>query len=90
MNFYAKLAIAAIIIGGSFAFLWKQGYLQRLTTYVEATREELKKCSWPTRDELWQSTVLVFVVMAALGIFTVGADFVILKIVRVLMTGAGN
>ena len=90
MNFYAKLAIAALVVGGAFAFLWKQGYLLRLTAYVEATREELKKCSWPTRDELWQSTVLIFVVMAALGAFTVGSDFVILKIVRALMTGIGN
>ena len=90
MNFYAKLAIAAVIIGGLFAFLWKQGYLLRLTAYVEATREELKKCSWPTRDELWQSTVLIFIVMASLGVFTVGADFIILKLVRVLMGGASN
>lgn len=90
MNFYVKLAIAAVIIGGLFAFLWKQGYLLRLTAYVEATREELKKCSWPTRDELWQSTVLIFIVMASLGVFTVGADFIILKLVRVLMGGASN
>jgi preprotein translocase subunit SecE len=90
VNFYVKLAIAAVIIGGLFAFLWKQGYLLRLTAYVEATREELKKCSWPTRDELWQSTVLIFIVMASLGVFTVGADFIILKLVRVLMGGASN
>ena len=90
MNFYVKLAITAVIIGGLFAFLWKQGYLLRFTAYVEATREELKKCSWPTRDELWQSTVLIFIVMASLGVFTVGADFLILKLVRVLMGGASN
>lgn len=90
MNFYAKLAVAAVIIGGLFAFLWKQGYLLRLAAYVEATREELKKCSWPTREELWQSTVLILVVMGALGVFTLGADFIILRVVRVLMTGTGN
>jgi len=90
VNFYAKLAVAAVIIGGLFAFLWKQGYLLRLTAYVEATREELRKCSWPTRDELWQSTILILVVMGCLGLFTLSSDFLILGLVRVLMGGASN
>ncbi len=36
---------------------------------------ELKKASWPTRAELWDSTVVVIVASALLGLFTSIADF---------------
>src|ERR1044072_1683032 len=36
----------------SFAILWWQGQLKRLAACVEETREELKKCTWPSWDEL--------------------------------------
>jgi preprotein translocase SecE subunit len=73
-------AIAAI-----FAFAWKQGHLARLTTYVAATQQELKKCNWPSRDELIQSTVLIFIVIGLLGLFTMTSDFVVTSFVQVLI-----
>ncbi len=36
---------------------------------------ELQKASWPTRQELWDSTVVVIVASALLGLFTSIADF---------------
>ena len=84
-KFYIQLLIWAVVVGGAFALLWKQGYLARLANYVGETREELRKCSWPTRDELWQSTMLIAVVMFSLGIFTIVVDFVVLKFVRSLL-----
>ncbi|NDC79241.1 MAG: preprotein translocase subunit SecE [Chitinophagia bacterium] len=57
----------------------------KIATYLEETREELRKCNWPARDELWNSTVLVFLVIVALGLFTIGSDYVILKAVRSLL-----
>ena len=36
---------------------------------------ELLKASWPTRQELWDSTVVVIVASALLGLFTSIADF---------------
>ena len=38
------------------------------------TREELSKCSWPTRDELRGSTWMVLVAVFLLGTFTFLAD----------------
>jgi preprotein translocase subunit SecE len=84
-KFYIQLLVWAFVIGGAFAFLWKQGYLVRLSAYVGETREELKKCSWPSRAELWQSTVLIAVVMFSLGLFTIVVDFIVLKFVRFLL-----
>jgi len=41
---------------------------------VQETRVELEKCSWPTWEELKGSTLLVFISIALLGIFTVVVD----------------
>jgi preprotein translocase subunit SecE len=37
--------------------------------------DELKKASWPTRQELWDSTVVVIVACLLLGLFTSIVDF---------------
>ncbi|HUL53678.1 MAG TPA: preprotein translocase subunit SecE [Opitutaceae bacterium] len=36
---------------------------------------ELQKASWPTRQELWDSTVVVIVATLLLGLFTSITDF---------------
>ena len=64
-------------MGVIFAFLWWKGYLLRLSNYIQQTREELRKCTWPTWDELEGSTVVVLMSIVLLGGFTmvVGYDF---------------
>ena len=82
MNEYVKLAIWAGVIGAVFAFLWWQGHLGRMRTYVLETREELRKCTWPSWNELKGSTLVVMISIGILGIFTVGTDFFLTLIVR--------
>jgi preprotein translocase SecE subunit len=53
--------------------------------HVSATQQELKKCNWPSRDELIQSTVLIFVVIGLLGLFTMTSDFVVVSFVQALI-----
>ena len=84
-EFYIQLSVAAVIIGGAFIIAWKQGLLEHLAVYLGQTRDELRKCQWPTRPELFQYTTLIFVAVAALGIFTVGADYILLQVVRRLL-----
>ena len=74
MNDLITLLIWVAVIGVIFAVLWRTGQLVRLSTYVQETREELKKCTWPTWDELKGSTVVVVVSTALLGGFTVLVD----------------
>ena len=74
MNDLITLFIWVAVIGVIFAVLWRTGQLVRLSTYVQETREELKKCTWPTWDELKGSTVVVVVSTALLGAFTVLVD----------------
>ena len=80
MNNWTHIAIWAVVIGGLFGLLWWQGQIQRLAVYVQQTREELRKCSWPTWDELKGSTVLIIVMIALLGGFVVVIDRVLFTI----------
>jgi preprotein translocase subunit SecE len=68
------LLIWAVIIGTAFAYCWWKGYLQQLTNYVQQTREELRKCTWPTWDELKGSTVVITISIVVLGGFIVLID----------------
>ena len=44
---------------------------------MQETREELRKCTWPTWDELKGSTVVVMISILLLGVFTVVVDLVL-------------
>ncbi len=77
MSDTAKILIWVVVVGAVFAFLWWQGHLQRFATYVQQTREELKKCTWPNWDELKGSTVVVMISIALLSLFTVAVDWVL-------------
>jgi preprotein translocase subunit SecE len=68
----------------AFAYLWRNGYLTRFSNYLKETREELKKCTWPTWEELRGSTVVVMISILLLGLFTVGVDLVLLLVVNTL------
>jgi preprotein translocase subunit SecE len=68
------------LIGAAFAILWWQGQLKRLAAYVAETREELKKCTWPTWDELKGSTVVVSVAILLMGAFTVLVDQILFQV----------
>ncbi|HTI68860.1 MAG TPA: preprotein translocase subunit SecE [Candidatus Limnocylindria bacterium] len=83
-KFNINLLIWVVVIGVVFAIVWKQGYLTRISTYVQETRDELKKCAWPNQAELWQSTLLILTTVALMGLFTVCVDFVILRFVTLL------
>ena len=85
MNEYWKLGIWVAVIGGAFLFLWRKGYLLRMSNYVVETREELKKCTWPSVDELKGSTVVVMITLAILGAFTVGIDFIVSTLLRLIL-----
>ena len=73
------------VIGAFFAFLWHKGYLMALSRFVGETREELRKCSWPSKEELKGSTVVVLVATVVVGLFTVGVDVVVMTILDWLL-----
>jgi len=79
-----KILIWVLVIGAVFGVLWWQGQLKRLQAFVAETREELRKCTWPTWDELKGSTILVSVTIFLLGAFTVAVDWIASQLILVL------
>jgi len=72
------IAVLAII----FFILWRKGSLLRFSHYVAKTREELRKCTWPTKEELKSSTWVIIFGSLLIGLYTVGVDFVISSFIR--------
>jgi preprotein translocase subunit SecE len=85
MSEYTGLIIWTVVVAVVFAAMWRKGYLAKIANYFALTREELKKCSWPTWSELRSSTMVVLVATIILGTFTVAADLVIGSIVRFIL-----
>jgi preprotein translocase subunit SecE len=83
-NEYLGLIIWGVVIAAVFGFLWSKGYLVKIRNYIEETQEELKKCSWPNREELKGSTVVVMVTITLLGLFTVGVDWLLASLMRLI------
>jgi preprotein translocase SecE subunit len=70
-----------VVVGVLFVVLWRKGYLMRISKYVLETREELRKCTWPSVEELKGSTVVILLTIVLLGGFIVGIDFVISQVI---------
>ena len=82
MSDLVKLLLWVIVVGVLFGVLWWKGYLLRISNYVIETREELRKCTWPSMDELKGSTVVIMVTIVLLGGFIVCVDLVISRLIR--------
>jgi preprotein translocase subunit SecE len=61
-----------MVLGGLIAglvLLYWSAPGKELWTYVQASRVELRKMVWPTRQETWRTTLVVFVFVMALAVF---------------------
>ena len=74
------IIVWVVLIGGIFIWMWRAGHIARIADYVRLTREELKKCTWPTWDELKGSTAVVAFSIFLLGGFTVLVDQVFFRV----------
>ena len=55
--------------------------MTRLRRYVAESWSELKKVTWPTRIQVRNLTVLVFVISALIGVFIAAVDFVFFQLI---------
>ena len=62
------LAVLAGLATGVVFLYWSQPG-RSLWDYVQASRVELRKMVWPTRQETWRTTLVVFIFVLALGVF---------------------
>ena len=59
--------------------------LARLSMFMAGIREEMKQVSWPSREELVGSALVVFVGVALLAIYISACDFLLSKAAAVLL-----
>jgi preprotein translocase subunit SecE len=53
-----------------------------LKTFLGEVKIELKKCTWPTRQELLGSTMVVVISVLILGVFVGLSDTVLMGLLR--------
>ena len=60
--------------------------MERIRRFIDEAWSELKKVSWPTREQTRNLTVLVLVVSAAVGIYITVFDVIFTQAVQLLTT----
>jgi len=81
------IVLAALVLGVLVGLQSYQG--KTLWAFVQSARIELRKVVWPNRQETMQVTIVVFVMVLALGLFFWGLDTVLGLLTRWL-TGYGE
>jgi len=62
--------------------------VERIRRFLQEAWSELKKVSWPTREQTRNLTVLVFVVSLAVGLYITFFDFLFYQAVQFLAQGS--
>jgi preprotein translocase subunit SecE len=60
------------------------GWLGRARTFLVEVRAELGRVTWPTRREVWATTVVVILISALFGIYLYFIDLILTWVVRSL------
>ena len=56
-----------------------------LVQYLRETSQEMKRVSWPARDQLWESTVIVIVTVAIITVCTFIVDKILDTFVKLII-----
>jgi preprotein translocase subunit SecE len=54
----------------------------KISTFLQAVRAEMKKVTWPSRPRIIRSTLIVLITIAIFGIFIGGIDFMFFQILK--------
>jgi preprotein translocase subunit SecE len=63
---------------------------EKLQKYLKETAGELRKMTWPTKDELIGSTVVVIVTSLIIAVFIGIVDYGLSTLVKWIFTGTGQ
>jgi len=53
--------------------------LGRLGEFYQEVKLEMRKTTWPTRTEVWSTTVVVLIAVVFFGFYLFGVDWVVTK-----------
>jgi preprotein translocase subunit SecE len=78
------MVVAGLGLGAAFA--WFSWYGREFWQFAQASRIELRKVVWPSRDETVKTTYVVFIFTIVMGLFFWGLDWILTWLTR-LLTG---
>ncbi len=81
------IVLAAFVAAVFVALQSSQG--KAFWAFVQSSRVELRKVVWPNRQETWQVTLVVFVMVIVLGLFFWGLDTLLSFLTRWLTSAGG-
>ncbi|NCC49718.1 MAG: preprotein translocase subunit SecE [Spartobacteria bacterium] len=56
-----------------------------MRTFLQEVQVELKKCAWPTRPELIESTMIVIISVVILGTYVGLSDGIVMQILSLII-----
>ena len=62
----------------------KQGFAARPRRFARDVQGELKRVSWPNRDQLRQSTAVVVIIVLVLAVYVAAWDYVFQNLMRLI------
>ena len=60
--------------------------MRKAVQFIRESRSELKKVSWPNRDEVTNSTVVVVATVVVSSLFLWGVDSILFRLVEVVLS----
>ncbi|MBI3004274.1 MAG: preprotein translocase subunit SecE [Ignavibacteriales bacterium] len=58
---------------------------EKILNFFRDVRKEMEKVTWPTREELVESTKIVIIVSLIISVFTYVVDFVVSKAMQSIL-----
>jgi preprotein translocase subunit SecE len=65
------------------------GRIERARLFLSEVRNELKRVTWPSRREVYATTVVVIITSAVIGMYLFTLDQLIIKVVEWLFRAFG-
>jgi|WetSurMetagenome_2_1015567.scaffolds.fasta_scaffold1140503_1 preprotein translocase subunit SecE len=59
--------------------------VKKITNYLTDVKTEMGKVSWPTRSELYESTIIVILLSLILALFVFGVDTGLSSILKMVL-----
>jgi preprotein translocase subunit SecE len=83
-NLAVRIGMVVAGLGLGAALAWFSWYGREFWQFAMASRIELRKVVWPTRDETVKTTYVVFAFAIVMGLFFWGLDWVLTWLTRFL------
>ncbi len=81
-----RIGLVVLGLAAGALLTWFSWYGREFWQFAQASRIELRKVVWPTRDETVKTTYVVFIFAIVMGFFFWGLDWVLTWLTR-LLTG---